>query len=341
VLRRGIALSLTCLLSTLTIAAAQTRGEWSVVQPPEARSELLLWSKPGQARVEIDGDVRSYSLATDEELFDIAETTDGWVAAGRRSSAGRSELFLVEDGGQGFRRLPLPAARGEAQQLRPALMVRDGRLDAIAWLEGATPAETSVRASVWSGADWVGTQTVSGPMPGSQAGLSSTVLRDGSGLLVWSAFDGIDDEVYFSRSRGDGWSPRKRLTKGNRVPDVAPAVIATRNGALAAWSRSNGTDYDLVIARYRRGGWTEPRVIARGGALFPRFARRDGGLYLLFRSAQPRGWGVIELGPNGGKLRQAQFLETDSPRPSIELNRSGVNLRWPFRPAERGYWGIP
>ena len=312
-----------------------------MVQPAETRSELLLWSKPGQARVEIDGRFHSYSLAADEELFEIAETRDGWVAAGRKSGVGLSELFLVEDGGQGFRRLPIPNAGGAALQVRPRLMVREGRLDGVAWLEGNTPAEFEVRASTWSGADWTGPRTVSATGPGSQTGLSSVVLRDGSALLVWSAFDGLDDEVFYSRSQGDGWSPPRRLGSGNRVPDVAPALISTRNGALAAWSRLNGTDYELVIARYRRGRWSEPRVIAKDGALFPQFSRLESGTYLLYRSAKPRGWGVIEVGPAGLAKRRAQFLETASPRPSLELDGTAINLRWPDRERERGYWGVP
>jgi hypothetical protein len=312
-----------------------------VVQPPESSGELLLWSQPGRARVILEGDARSYGLAADEELIEIAQTRDGWVAAGRRLAEGRSRLFLVEEGTQGFRRLPEPRSSGAALQIRPRLLTRDGRLDGLVWLEGDIPTKLTVRASSWSGADWTAARTVSAEGPGSQTGLSSATLRDGGGILVWSAFDGNDDEILFSRSSGDGWSPPKRLTEGNRVPDVAPTVIATKRGALAAWSRFNGDDYDLVVSRLRGGRWSEPRVLARNGALFPQFVRMDGGTYLLYRSAKPRGWGVIELGPGGGIARRAEFLETDSPRPSVELDGSAVNLRWPFRQAERGYWSVP
>ncbi len=312
-----------------------------MVQPVESRGDLLLWSRPGAFRVQLDGRVRSYGLDTSEELTAIVATAAGWAAAGQRWTGGERRLFVLTGDGRGVSRLAAPSPEGAGLQLRPRLLVRDGRLAAVAWLEGDTPRELTVRAREWSGADWGPTVIVSRRGEGSQTGLSSTTLADGADLLVWSAFDGADDEILWSRSRGDGWTAPRRLAPANRVPDVAPAVAAVRGGAVAAWSRLDGDRYQLVVARYRRDAWQAPRVVADGG-LFPRFIHLEGRLYLLYRSAQPRGWGVAEIGSNGAVRRTAGFLKTAPERPALELDGPlGVNLRWPDRSLDRGYWNLP
>ncbi len=341
-LSKGSLLWLTCLLFTLTIAVAQSEAEWAVVQPAESQDGLVLWSRPGAARVVVGDRASSVSLRSGEELTDIAELEDGWVAAGRRTVGGKTRLVVLTDDSQGLRRLESPAPATGELQLRPRLLVDDGRLAGVAWLEGATPRELTVRARRWSGVDWGPTELVGPRVAGSQTGLASVTLGDGNELLMWSAFDGNDDEIVFSRSRGDGWTTPRRVAAGNRVPDVAPAVIATRAGALAAWSRAGDDGYELVVARYRRGVWQKPRVAARDGALFARFVRRDGRLLLLYRRATPRGWGVAELGPNGLVRRRATFLKTAPDRPALELDGvMGVNLRMPDRTVARGYWDTP
>ncbi len=339
-LRRGSLLALTFLVSTLTVAVAEDRGEWTVVQPSEAPRSLLLWSRPGEARVEVEGKARSYDLADGELLTDIVKTRDGWVAAGRRRDEdGSSRLVVVTADNLGFRRLDRPASEDRVQ-VRPQLLVRDGRFDGITWLAGGSTGELSVRSRAWTGADWGPLETVSGPGPGSQTGLSVATLKDGESLLVWSAFDGNDDEIRYSLSNGNGWDAPRRLGPGNRVPDVTPTVIATRGGALAAWSRFDGSGYELMIARFRRGRWQPPRSL--GAGLFPSFHRMDGRLYLLHRTAEPRGWGVLEIDAGGDERRRSGFLATAPTRPSIALrDGSGIDLHWPERAAARGYWNVP
>lgn len=312
------------------------------MQPVESRDGLLLWSRPGTARIELRERVRSYALRAGEELTEIVRIDDGWAAAGRRTVDGRSRLIVLTDDSQGFRRLQAPAPDGGDLQVRPRLLVRNGRLGAVAWLEGNTPRELTVRSRSWTGVDWGPTTMVSRRGPGSQTGLASATLADGTDLLVWSAFDGVDDEILYSVSRSDAWSAPRRIAAGNRVPDVAPAVIATRGGALAAWSRFDGEQYELVLARYRRKAWQTPRVVVVGGALFARFVRLEGRLHLVYRTAAPRGWGVAEVGENGAVRRRTSFLKTSPERPAIELDGGvGINLRLPDRSIDRGYLALP
>ncbi len=341
-LSRRFLLSLTCLFFTLTSSAARSSVEWDLVQPAESRHGLILESRPGQARVELRGERRSYPLRPTERLTAIVELDDGWAAAGKRTEGGQSRLIVFTDDSQGFRRLEAPAADGAELQLAPQLLVRGGRLSGIAWLEGDSPRELTVRARDWSGVDWGPTAVVGPRQRGSQTGLAAATLASGEEILVWSAFDGNDDEILFSVNRGGSWSAPSRLAAGNRVPDVAPAIVAVRGGALAAWSRFDGLEYELVIARYRRGSWRKPRVVAGGGALFAGFVRLDGKLHLVYRTAAPRGWGVVEIGINGIAQRRASFLETNPGRPAIELDGPmAIQLRLPDRSVDRGYWDLP
>ena len=101
VLRRSTLLALAFLVSTLTVAVAEDRGDWTVVQPSESRTDLLLWSRPGEARVEHEGRIKTFDLDADEQLTTIAALDGGWVAAGRsRDEDGSSRLVVItEDGG--------------------------------------------------------------------------------------------------------------------------------------------------------------------------------------------------------------------------------------------------
>ncbi len=341
-LRRRSLLALPFLLLSASAVFADERGDWSVVQPTEAVDDLLLLSRPGQAEVRQDGLTRTYRLAPDEQWMSIAGTADGWVAAGRkRHEDGTTQLVVVSsEGGQGFRRLPSAVSGAPRLQVRPQVFVSDGSFEGIAWLEGEGVRELAVRARPWSGGNWGAPVTVSRAGRGSQTGLSATQLSDGSTLLVWAAFDGTDDEIHYSTGRGSNWDQPRRLGPPNRVPDVMPSVISTRRGALAAWSRLVDGEYRLMVSRLKRGRWQSPEAIGTG--LFPGFVRLDHRTHLLHRTAEPRGWQVVELKATGQTVRRAHFLATAPARPQLELrDASGIDLSWPSRRAARGYWDVP
>lgn len=339
-MRKGLLLSLTCLLSTLTLAEAVPRVEWEVVQPAESRRDLVLLTQPGGVRVQADGRSESYALRSNEQLSEVVELRTGWAAAGRTLDGGASRLLVVTSDRQGFRRLELPVEEPVALQLRPRLLVDGGELSGVAWLEGPTPRQTVVKARSWSGADWGEATTVGPRAKGSQTGLVAATLKNRTELLLWSAFDGYDDELLFSESRNGTWTTPRRVAPGNRVPDVAPALIANRAGALAAWSRQGDDGYEVVVSRYRRGGWSAPKSIASG--LFPQFVRRADRSFLVYRTAQPRGWGVIELASSGRPLRSSSVLATAPERPALDFaSDASYRMRWPYRDALRGYWKVP
>lgn len=220
----------------------------------------------------------------------------------------------------------------------------DGELAGLAWLEGDDPARLEVRFAAWNGTSWGPAETVAGPGPGSQMALAATVLADGSPLLLWSAFDGEDDEVLWSLGGGGSWSEPRRLGADDRVPDITPAVRRDHRGgrgtgALAAWSEyaatgaaaDPGGGYRVMVSRLEVRGseatWSPPRPIGPPGSLFPTWTTPEGGEsagpLLLLRTVRPRGWQAVELGPGDLPRRRAQL--------SLEVTQGTATLSGPAR----------
>src|SRR5690606_27472122 len=113
-------------------------------------------------------------------------------------------------------------------------------------------------------------ERVAAPGPGSQLALSGAVLRDGSTMLVWSRFDGEDDEIFWSRHDGRRWSAPARLAHDNRVPDVTPVVAPLGDGAVVAWSRFGQGTYHLTTAHWSRAaGWSAGERTGPRGSVHP------------------------------------------------------------------------
>lgn len=316
----------------------------------------------GQARLELpSGERMGFELPEGAELTSVASLDDGWIAAGTTAAADRRELFLVRGREETVSPLAAPGDAGATDdpgdrlRAEPLPLVDRGRLAGLAWLEGKDRKSLAVRFAAWNGAGWEEPVLVSPPGPGSQLALTAARLGDGSWLLAWSAFDGEDDEIVWSRSSPGpagaagptGWSRPRRLASDNRVPDVTPALTATPDGgALLAWNRhTEGGGYALVASRFqgsRRGRWSAPRELAASGALFPTFeaseASRPGSPRLLVRTTEPRGWALIELDAAGRPARRAEAVEgggASAERPAVAVSGSGVTFRWPAEGTKR------
>ena len=336
-MRKCLIYGVLTLAASLPLAGAARQIDWLVVQPAETSRNLVLFSKPGRALIEDRGVSTSHALGDAERLTSIVELRDGWAAAGQIVGDGRSRIVVVSADSQGMRHLSLPEKGAPALQLGPRLLTDGGRLRGVAWVEGPTARETAVRARVWTGAAWSEAVTVSPAGRGTQTGLAAATLRDGTELLIWSAYDGYDDEILFSENRGGQWSEPERVSAGNREPDVMPTLAATDRGALAAWNRGGENGYELVVATYRNGRWTEIR--SRTDGLFPRLLTRSGSHYLTFRAED---WTVAELSVRGRELRTAQSSESPRDRPALEVEAlTGPRFRWPERPAHALLWSQP
>ncbi len=303
-----------------------------LLQPIEGSKGLLLASEPGVALVQLgDGEVQEIPVKRGEQLTDLAETDDGWVAAGVRRKRSQNVLTIYRQSPSGLERMSPPPSQKAPLRLRPVLLMDGGEFDGLAWLEGDDVRSLAVRTADWSGARWNPSRRVSRPQPGSQTGLTGTVLADGTWLLVWAAFDGQDDEIVWSWRRGSSWSRPKRLAPGNSVPDITPTIVSDRGGALVAWSHFDGNDYRLMISRFRSGRWSKPRMVGAPGALIPRFARIGKELLLSYQNAWPSGWFIAQLDARDRIARRVELAAAvDGDRPVLlESDHRQVSLIWP------------
>jgi len=306
----------------------------------EASRPLLLPAEDGARLILASGERIALPVPHGAALDTALPLDTGWLAAGIRPDAeGRSEILLLTGDSTGdgaVTELPPPAGRTAAIRQQPLPLVENGRLAGLLWLEGTDRRSFGVRFAEWSGAGWSAPRTVAAPGPGSQLALTATRLADGTWLAAWSAFDGTDDEIVWSRRGKDGsWSPARRAAAGNAVPDITPALTASRGGALLAWSRFDGSEYRVMVSRYRDGAWTRPETAGGPGTLYPTFEPAPRGkVWLLYRAAEPRGWAVAELDANGHTVRQAAVPSAApaAERPAVRAGTGGLILEWPGRP---------
>lgn len=277
-------------------------------------------------------------LPKDVEVTGLTPLAGGdWMAAGVR---GGSTLLLFRGGAGTAERVASPAAGGSFVA-RPAPLADGGRLLGLAWLAGPTARHLAVRFAAWEGGGWGPTETVAGPAPGSQLALRGTVLSDGSALLVWSAYDGQDDEIMWSRRQGGRWSDPARVAEDNRVPDITPAVAPLGDGALVAWSRYQDGQYRLVTARLGAGGWSRPEPAGPPGSLFPELTGEGRGLLLTYRDARAGDWTVLDLDAAARVRARAIVTGASAEREPVVLGagRDGVRvIRSPAAEPETVAW---
>lgn len=235
---------------------------------------------------------------------------------------------------------PLPTGRLVAREPLP-LATPGGDLVGAAWLEGSAERRLGVRFAAWDGAGWQPPEEVAPPGPGSQLALTGTVREDGTVLLAWSAFDGEDDEVVWSRRERTSWSPPRRLAADNSVPDITPDLHAASGAGsagddvLAVWSRYQDGEYRVVLSRFDGRTWSEPRPLGPPGSVFPTFVAgldagvKSRGIRILFRTADPRGWQAVEVDAEGRPRRSARVSAETADRPRLAGDGETLRFVWP------------
>lgn len=263
----------------------------------------------GELRVDLgDGDAYRVRLAEGVAVQAFAPLAGGgWLAAGVREG---DTLLLIRGEGERAERLPVPDAGGTIVT-SPVVLASGDDLLALAWLAGDAPERLSVRVAPWEGGSWGEAEVVAAPAPGSQLALVGAVLGDGSAVLVWSAFDGTDDEIVWSRGAGNRWSEPARLAADNEVPDVTPVVAPLGDGAVVAWNRFRGGEYAVVTARWTGETWSAPELAGPPGSVHPELRNEGETALLLYREVHRDGWTVLRLEPDGGMSARA-FLDQPS-----------------------------
>lgn len=271
------------------------------------------------------------ALPSDARVHGLVELTDGWAMAATLPTpeGQRATVLVAEDGHQRLLpRLPGPAA---ALQERPSPLAIDGQLRGLAWLEGDGYTGLAVRAAEWDGRRWSGAETVALPDHGSQMALGAAVLGDGTPLLVWSRFDGEDDEVVYSVRDAAGWSPPRHIHAANDVPDILPRVVATgTSGALAAWSQLIDGHYRVLVSRFDGSRWGMPRRLPGRGATVAELRLEGSRALLLYQSTAPRAWMLGEIDRASAlPMRIARTARGTEAAPAIDAGGGEAALIWP------------
>jgi hypothetical protein len=294
-------------LTVLTVLTVLGAGGPASAEVLAARGELRVVRAGDGVRLETAEGRTELPLSPRAAVTDFRSTADGWRLAAVEPRAEGPALVLLEGSGERVTTLPAPAVEAAVVH-GPTLLADGSALRALVWLEGTAVRRLAVRAARFREGGWEAPRTISPPGPGTQIGLTATLLADGSWLAAWSAFDGEDDEILWSRFAGGSWSPPRPVAADNRVPDVTPAVVAAGGGALLAWSRYDGEQYRLRIARFDGGVWTVPRAVTEAGTLYPAWGPGESAErpILVYLRAAPRAWTVAELDAEGRVLRRAR-----------------------------------
>lgn len=321
--------------AALAVAAPAAFGQ--LAQTLDAGGGLYATQIAGRALLrQPSGRVGELELPPGTVLRRLDALDGGWLASGEISAPGVVDLLLLRAEAGATASVPAPPnTAGEPLRAGPAPLVENGRLAGLAWLEGAGVRRTAVWAASWSGLDWSQPELVSPVGPGTQIALAGAVLADGSWLLVWSAYDGNDGEILWSRRVGGAWSEPALVHPPNDFPDVTPALVPTGRGALVAWNGYDGTRYRVRLAAFEDGGWRELEAGGPAGAVRPDLVPREGGAALLFRTVVPSGWTLVELDERGTPLRRAAVETETILRPGLAppadaAGDLGRGLDWGF-----------
>ena len=323
-------------------AAAAESGLWSA-------GSTTLRSGPSGYVAATAGGERRLALPAGVEVEELFALGQRAFLSGRqapqRSAPGDTpsrDVYLALIDAEGLHPLPSPAAGSENGRLRENALplVSDAdELEGLVWLEGTDRQSYAVRAATWNGRTWSAAETVAAAAPGSQLALSGATLADRSQLLVWSRFDGHDDEIVYSRRTGGRWSAALPLAADNAVPDITPAVVAVPGGALATWSRYDGHDYRVVISRFDGREWSAPAWAGPAGTTYPTLLRAGrpnlaaqstgAAAWLTYATSSLRGWTVVELDASGHALRRGEVADAPAARPALAAQPSGeIRLLW-------------
>jgi hypothetical protein len=300
------------------------------IQSPLGSAGLaIVETGDGYSLVDVAGARHRIAVAEGTRLSAIRQLDDGWIAAGSVSLESVSDLMLIRQVGGSRQAIAAPAGESASLRLDPEPLVESGQLVGLAWLEGEDGEANAVRAASWSGEYWGAVETVAPAVHEAQLALSSTVLDDGSWLLVWAAVHEGDDDIFWSRRHGGEWSEPQKVHPDNDVPDIVPAVVAVPGGALAAWSWFDGNDYRLLLAHFDGEKWRDTGLRGEKGSLFPSFLETSTGADLLYKSVEPRTWTVLELIADGAVVRRAFAERGGEPRPMVHLLEQDVlTMRW-------------
>ena len=93
---------------------------------------------------------------------------------------------------------------------------------------------------------------------GMESNTAVTVLvgSDNKPWLVWAGFDGKDDDIFWSRWNGLGWSGPERVNVDDEYPDILPAIMFGPDGLpVIQWQGFDGHNYKKFSSNWTGVAW--------------------------------------------------------------------------------------
>lgn len=234
------------------------------------------------------------TLPSELTATSVATLGGSVVVAGELEGGGIS--LVVGGMDKVLREVPSPPTGADP---RTPVAISDGQtLLALGWLAGGQR-HADVEAAAWNGERWERT-TLIAPGSRTQLALSGAATADGRAVIAWSAYDGEDDEILWSRHDSAGWSAPRRVGADDQVPDIVPALGRVGGELHLAWSEWDGDAYRLRLARLEGDQWRVIATLPERGAFAARF-ESDG--VLSYRDGEGAAWVVRELAGDGSTAR--------------------------------------
>jgi len=250
------------------------------------------------------------------------KSATGWVVTGTQTSKTGRTLMVTVSNGTENQLLTTPKLSLGSLAWWPLPIVQRSRLIGLVWLEGDRLDRLAVVAARWQGDRWTSPVVVSPVGVGSQAGLTATVLEDGTWLLAWTRFDGQDDEIMWASGDGTKFRRPTPLHRGNALADILPSLVAVGNTATVAWSREGQDSYLLQIAEFDGKSWNQINL-APMTAVAPQLHRRDKSVLISLwthTGLEPR-WALAKVHQHA--LTFIDSLAGEQSRPAVASTQTG------------------
>ena len=214
--------------------------------------------------------------------FDFGPSNSAWIAWIHHSEG--AFRVCIRDTGTGRTWIVSPPSLLSASNVR---VIAGGPEGPWVFWTGQELGRDEIFFSRFDGTGWSPAARLSASSAFPPLFLDAAADPAGRPWLVWSAYDGEDYEITWTRWNGSAWSEEEKLTD-NRDADAFPSLAFIRGVVpVVVWSRS-GRSGGAVHARFMEAGVWGPEVEVVGGAgrmiVNPRTAVRDGRLVISWQS---------------------------------------------------------
>lgn len=151
--------------------------------------------------------------------------------------------------------------------------------------------------------------------------------------MVWSAYDGLRREIYFStQEKGGAWTEPLQLTDSN-ADNLLPCIVSTPDGRKhVVWTAMDDAHLDILYMAFDGTVWTEPQYIPGlpEQSTMPFVAADDDGvLWLVFVGNDGSGYDDVycshlRAGAWSEPMRVHAANDVPDVNPFIEIGRDKV-----------------